>query len=381
MTLLRSQTPRLAQHALLALAAAALLSACAVSTSEAPKAAAGAAPAATPDPWLRPALVPHPPDNAPTLARVELGRKLFFEPRLSGSGVMTCATCHNPSLGWSDGLARAVGHGHKTLGRATPTIVNTAYQPVQMWDGRKPTLEAQALGPIEASDEMNLPLGEALARLNAIPGYAEAFERAYPGEGITATTLGKALASFERTVVSGEAPFDRWRRGDDTAISPAAKRGFEVFQGKANCALCHSGFNFTDNGFHNIGLNVPGDSEGRFAHRRVKVLKGAFKTPTLREIDATAPYMRNGAYATLEAVVDHYDRGGDDKTNLSPNMKPLNLSASEKADLVSFMKTLTSPRTTIVMPTLPPSVMSAAAAPAPAAAAATPISTAAVAKP
>jgi cytochrome c peroxidase len=312
-------------------------------------------PSASADPWLRPAQVPYPPENAPTAERVALGQMLFFDPRLSGSGVMSCATCHNPARGWSDGLPTAVGDGHKVLGRATPTILNTAYQPLQMWDGRKPTLEAQALGPIEASVEMNLPLDKAVARLRDVPGYVSAFERAYPGEGITPETIGKAIASFERTIVSTTSPFDRWRRGDEDAIGASAKRGFELFQGKANCALCHSGFNFTDNGFHNIGVKSgpAGDDEGRFAHRRVKVLKGAFKTPTLRDVELTAPYMRNGTYRTLEEVVDHYDRGGDDRRNLSPNIKPLHLTTDEKADLVAFMKTLTGEPTKVVVPALP----------------------------
>jgi cytochrome c peroxidase len=307
------------------------------------------------DPWLRPSQVPAPPDNAPTAERVALGQMLFFDPRLSGSNAMSCATCHNPARGWADGLPTAVGHGHKVLGRATPTILNTAYQPLQMWDGRKPTLEAQALGPIEAAGEMNLPLDEALKRLREVPGYVEAFDKAYPGAGITLDTLGKALASYERTVVSSPSAFDRWRLGDEQAIGPQAKRGFELFQGKAKCSLCHSGFNFSDNGFHNIGVRAgpEGDDDGRFAHRKIKVLKGAFKTPTLRDIALTAPYMHNGAYRTLGEVVDHYDRGGDDKRNLSPNMAPLNLSADEKLALVAFMKSLTGEPRAVVVPTLP----------------------------
>jgi cytochrome c peroxidase len=168
--------------------------------------------------------------------------------------------------------------------------------------------------------------------------------------------VAKAIASFERTVVSGESPFDRWREGDARAISAQAERGFVLFTGKAQCSLCHQGFNFTDNGFHNIGVrSLTGqDDDGRFAQRHVKVLKGAFKTPTLRDIDQTAPYMHNGMYATLEEVVDHYDRGGDAKTNLSPNIHPLGLSAQEKQDLVAFLHTLTSPPLQVVVPHLPP---------------------------
>lgn len=308
------------------------------------------------DPWLRPSAVPFPPNNAPNAHRIDLGRTLYFDPRLSSSGWISCASCHNPAMGWSDGLATGIGHDFKRLGRASPTIINAVYQPLLMWDGRKPNLEEQALGPIESAAEMNMPLDELIKRLNAITGYLPMFEKAYPGEGITKETVGKAIASFERTVVSTEGPFDRWRKGDRKAISDSAKRGFELFQNKAACAKCHQGFNFTDNGFHNIGVKSLGDTEdeGRFAHRKIKILKGAFKTPTLRDIELTSPYMHNGIYKTLEEVVDHYDRGGDTKTNLSPNMQPLGLTEQEKKDLVAFMKTLTGPAMRVEIPRLPP---------------------------
>jgi cytochrome c peroxidase len=311
---------------------------------------------AAPDPWLRPDSVPTPPDNALNADRINLGRALVFDPRLSGSGFLSCATCHNPGLGWSDGLATGFGHDFKRLGRATPTILNTVYQPLLMWDGRKPSLEEQALGPIESAGEMNMPLDELSKRLSAINGYHPMFDKAYPGEGITKETVGKAIASFERTVVSTTSPFDRWRKGDKKALNESAQRGFDVFQNKGACAKCHQGFNFTDNGFHNIGVRSLTDTEdeGRFAHRKIKILKGAFKTPTLRDIELTAPYMHNGLYKTLEEVVDHYDRGGDVKTNLSPNIFPLGLSAQDKADLVAFMKSLTGAPMKIDMPHLPP---------------------------
>lgn len=309
-----------------------------------------------PDPWLRPVAVPFPPDNAPNADRINLGKSLFFDPRLSGSGFLSCASCHSPGLGWSDGLPTGIGHDFKRLGRATPTILNAVYQPLLMWDGRKPNLEAQALGPIESAGEMNMPLDELPKKLSAIPGYPPMFEKAYPGEGLTKETVGKAIASFERTIVSTESPFDRWRKGSKKAISESAQRGFDLFQNKASCSKCHQGFNFTDNGFHNIGVTSLGEKEdeGRFAHRKVKVLKGAFKTPTLRDIDLTAPYMHTGQYKTLEEVVDHYDRGGDVKTNLSPNIQPLNLTEQEKKDLVAFMKSLTGPAMRVEFPRLPP---------------------------
>lgn len=305
------------------------------------------------DIWRRPP-VPAPTDNQPSAARIELGRALFFDPRLSAKGVMSCATCHNPALGWTDGRPTAVGHDMKILGRATPTIVNAAFNPLQMWDGRKVSLEAQALGPFESQDEQNLALADLESRVRGIPGYVAMFERAYPGEAVTRDTIAKAIASFERTVVSDGAAFDRWRAGDENAMSASARRGFELFNGKANCALCHQGFNFTDNGFHNIGLKEAGEADlGRFAHRPIKALKGAFKTPTLRDISLTAPYMHNGAYATLEEVVDHYARGGDVQDNLSPNIKPLDLNDAERRDLVEFMRALTSAPQVVTVPNLP----------------------------
>jgi cytochrome c peroxidase len=301
-----------------------------------------AAVAAERDPWLRPDVAPAPPENQLNSARIMLGQLLFFDPRLSRKMTMSCASCHNPSLGWSDGLPTAVGFDMHTLARATPTIVNTSFNPIQMWDGRKSTLEDQATGPIEAAGEMNLPLPELIERLKSIPGYASKFEAAYPGMGITAVTVARGLASFERTVLSTESPFDRWRKGDEKAVSASAKHGFELFQDKAKCAVCHMGYNFTDNGFHNIGLATSGEPDvGRFAQRPLKSMHGAFKTPTLRDIGLTAPYMRNGSYKTLMEVVEHYDRGGDDKANLDINMVPLSLTAAEKADLVAFLESLT----------------------------------------
>lgn len=311
-----------------------------------------AAQAAPKEGYLRPETVPAPANNQPTPARAELGKALFFDPRLSGSNWISCATCHNPALGWSDGLPTAIGHGMKVLGRATPTILNTAYQRKQMWDGRFATLEHQALGPIGAEEEMNQSVDEISDKLKAIPGYMAMFEKAYPGEGITKDTIAKAISSFERTVVSSEAPFDRWIKGDEKAINDAAKRGFALFEGKGNCVACHQGFNFIDDGFHNIGLKGNQDV-GRFAKVPLPVMKGAFKTPTLRDIALTAPYMHNGMYRTLEEVVAHYNRGGDGGENVDPNMKPLNLSEQEQQALVEFLKTLTGEPVVVTVPRLP----------------------------
>ena len=239
-----------------------------------------------------------------------------------------------------------------SLPRATPSIVNSGFNELQTWDGRFRSLEEQVWGPVSSTAEMRGSPDEVLAKLRAIRGYQEAFGRAYPNLGITKDTVAKAIASFERTVVSTDSPFDRWQHGDEAAVSVSAKRGFALFRGKANCIACHSGPNLADQGFHNVGLADNRD-EGRYLKVPVGVLHGAFKTPTLRDIALTAPYMHNGMYRTLAEVVDHYDRGGDDKSHLDPNLKPLDLSAQEKEDLVEFLKTLTGKAESITVPRLP----------------------------
>jgi cytochrome c peroxidase len=316
---------------------------------------AGAATNTAPESFLRPSAPPVPADNALTPARVELGKMLFFDPRLSGSGWISCATCHNPALGWSDGLPTAIGHGMKTLKRHTPTILNSAYNKRQMWDGRFASLEEQALGPIGSADEMNMDLAEMVRRLKTVGGYAPFFERAYPGEGISEQTVAKAIASFERTVVSSDAPFDRWQKGEARAMSEAARRGFELFRGKADCVACHQGPNFTDDGFHNVGVKQQAgvDDPGRFAKVAVKSMKGAHKTPSLRDVAYTAPYMHNGAYTTLREVVEMYSRGGDVADNLDPNIRKLDLSPAEVDDIVEFLKSLTGEPVKVAVPQLP----------------------------
>jgi cytochrome c peroxidase len=296
--------------------------------------------------------VPAPHDNQLTPERIELGKMLFFDPRLSGGGRISCATCHNPSLGWSDGLRVARGEDMHALKRATPSLVNVGFNQFQMWDGRFHSLEDQVWTPMLASAEMHGLQDEILTKLAASPGYVAAFAKAYAGEGITRESVSKAIASFERSIVSRDAPFDRWMAGDDSAVSDSAKRGFAIFNGKGNCNACHQGGNFTDQGFHNIGLRDDGDP-GRYAITPIRISRGAFKTPTLRDVAASGPYMHNGAYRTLAEVIDHYDRGGDDRENLDPNIKPLALTAQEKKDLLEFLRTLTAPSRPFVVPQLP----------------------------
>ena len=294
-----------------------------------------------------------PRDNEITPERIELGKHLFFDPRLSDSNQMSCATCHNPSFSWTDGLAISIGRNNKKMTRATPTILNAAFGRTFFWDGRARSLEEQAVGPIKSAIEMNQSMEVLVDELKAIKGYVGLFEKAYPGEGITEATIGKALATYERTIVSDyDAPFDRWLKGDENAMSKSAQNGFKLFDGKARCSVCHSGPNFTDGSFHNIGLNN-GNDIGRFEFVKVATLKGAFKTPTLRNVVNTAPYMHNGELKTMEDVIDHYIDGGKGKTNLSTDMKPIKLSKQEKADLIEFLSALSEPGQPVVFPALP----------------------------
>lgn len=293
--------------------------------------------------YLRPDILSPPANNTATPDRTELGKFLFFDPRLSGSNWISCATCHNPALGWADGLPTGIGHGMESLGRSSPTVLNTAYNKFQFWDGRSRSLEDQALAPIINAGEMHQDIDSLAEELSAIPGYVTMFEQAYPSEGINESTISRAIAAYERTLITPDAPFDLWVAGDDGAIDDAAKRGFQVFEGKGRCSVCHHGFNFQDDGFHNIGLKSEGVPDlGRYTVRPVAVLKGAFKTPTLRELARTAPYMHNGSYATLREVVEHYDRGGDVLEAISPEMRPLNLTEAEIADILAFLDTLNS---------------------------------------
>lgn len=294
--------------------------------------------------------VPMPKDNLGTPARIELGKALFFDPRLSGAGAMSCASCHEPQLGWSDGRKTSIV-GSDVMGRASPTIVNLGYNTQFTWDGRKKDLEEHAVGPHRhlSKDAFIAAVG----KLGAIPGYKAMFEKAYPGEPISVETSAKALAAFQRTVVSNDSPFDRWIAGDTKAITPQQYRGYQVFTdaAKGNCASCHNGPNFTDNGFHNVGIKTA--DVGRFQFRQVAALKGAFKTPTLRDIELTAPYFHNGVASTLREVVDYYDKGGEDRSNVSPEVRPLNLSEQEKDDLVAFLRALTGKQTAFLRPVLP----------------------------
>lgn len=303
-------------------------------------------------------LVPVPKSNPMTPEKALLGKQLFFDLRLSKNNAISCATCHDPKLGYGDGLPRAIGYTHVELGRNSPPLYTTAYQNLWFWDGRARSLEEQALMPVQAPDEMNQDLPGLVLKLQGISGYVRQFQRVFRDPAITPENVAKAIATFLRTIVPGESPADRFFKGEKAALSPSARQGLELFEGKAQCILCHNGPNLTDDGFHNIGVPPAGplkEDLGRYQVVALPALKGAFKTPSLRMVSRTAPYMHNGVFGTLDEVIEFYDRGGDIKDNLASEMKPLNLTTQEKKDLKAFLLALTGPEAPVEYPKLPPS--------------------------
>ena len=291
--------------------------------------------------------LPVPPDNPMTREKVELGRLLFFEKRISSDGTVACATCHMPTRGFSNARQYGVGVEGKLGVRNVPTVLNAAYYTRQFWDGRAQSLEEQAKGPIQNPAEMNSSEERVVKVLSAIPAYPEAFRRAFGDPAINLDRAARAIATFERTLVSGNSPFDRWKfGGDERAISAEAKRGFDLFKNKAQCLKCHlvDEFSapFTDNKFHNIGIGMDKQKPeiGREEITRDRKDRGKFKTPSLREITRTAPYMHDGRFNTLEEVVDFYDKGGHPNPNLDPDISPLKLTPKEKQEILAFLRTL-----------------------------------------
>ena len=289
-----------------------------------------------------------PKDNPLTKAKIELGKQLYFDKRLSVDDTISCASCHDPKKGWSNDEAVATGVRGQKGGRSSPTVINAAYQTRHtFWDGRAKqskfnahnALEAQALGPIQNPIEMDLPLDKCVAKLNKIEGYRKQFQEVF-GTDVTGDGIAKAIAAFERTVLSGNAPYDKFKAGDENALSEPAKRGRKLFFGKANCSACHAGSNFTDQAFHNLGVGIDKDDPdvGRFSETKQLGDRGAFKTPTLREIARTAPYMHDGSLKTLADVVEFYDKGGKANPQLDEELFPLKLSDQQKADLVKFLE-------------------------------------------
>lgn len=283
-----------------------------------------------------------PKNNRATPAKVALGKLLFFDTRLSRDNTVNCSTCHNPKLGWTDQSPTVIGVRNQIGERSAPTLLNSAYQTVFFWDGRAASLEEQALEPIANPREMDLTHAEVVARVAAIPGYAPYFKRAFGSKKVTIDRIAKALASFERTIVSGNSPYDRYAAGDQAALSTEAVRGLHLFQGRAKCVSCHGGPNLTDEEFHNLGVGLQRKETdlGRFRVTQKDADRGAFKTPTLRNLGDTFPYMHDGSLATLRDVIDLIDAGGRPNQWLSPEIKPLGLSAQEKDDLLAFLEAL-----------------------------------------
>lgn len=289
-----------------------------------------------------PEAIPFPEDNPYTRAKAELGQRLFFDPVLSGDRSRSCASCHRPDLAWADGRPRAESRHGGDLDLHTPSLINVAWHEGPYgWDGKFPDLDAVPFGPITASANMNLSEAEAVRRLAADPDYATAFAAAFPDPEVTRERIGAALSTFQRLIVARPGPFDRWIAGDEAAVGEAAKRGFDLFNGRANCAACHGGWSFTDGSFHDIGVGRAGDiGRGRFKPNST-ALQYAFKTPTLRSVSQRGSFMHDGSLKDLGAVIDLYDRGGIDRPSRSREIRPLGLTAAEKADLVAFLETLT----------------------------------------
>ena len=285
---------------------------------------------------------PAPADNPMTPDRIALGAKLFADPRLSGSGGRSCASCHRPELAFTDGRRRAQAVSGAPLRRNTPSLWNLAWSKHYFWDGRAPSLEVQVRAPIEAADEMGGDWPTILTRLAADAELAGRFRAAFGDEApASQDSVVKALAAYVRSLVSPATRFDAWIEGDAAALSEAEVRGFRLFTGKAGCVLCHAGWRFTDDRFHDIGL--PGTDPGRGAVPGGTPGLMAFKTPSLREAAHTAPYMHDGSLPTLAAVVAHYSGGFLPRPTLAPTMnRTLRLSAGERADLVAFLRTLSS---------------------------------------
>lgn len=322
--------------------------------------------------------VPVPPENPQTSEKIELGKKLFFDRRLSGDGTMSCATCHNPDQAFTDGLDISLSYPTTKNWRNAPTLINVAFSRYLFWDGRAKSLEDQALFPMMSAFEMNQNLDFLEEELRSVPDYVEAFKRVFGGE-ITKERIAMAIASFERTLVSRNAPIDRFLEGDHNALSAEAKKGYEIFTGKGRCSECHYGVNLSDDKFY--ALNVPENKElekdprveatrrfvarvyhyedylnlkedpGRYLITKDKKDWKAFKTPTLREVSKTAPYMHNGVFKTLDEVIDFFDRGGGPGNIV---LKPLNLTSEEKGYIKKFLiEALTGKDLNIKVPDIP----------------------------
>ncbi len=297
--------------------------------------------------------VPIPADNPPTAETVALGRRLYYEGALSGDGTITCASCHSPKTGFTDRNSPSIGVGGKKGTRHSPTVINSAYNEVQFWDGRAPSLEEQAKGPIANPVEMATSHDAVVAHLQADPKYVALFKEAWGTDHITIDLVVKSIASFERTVLCGNSAFDRFYYGHDKkALSASAQRGLKLFMDpkKGNCAVCHTIGEkyalFTDNKFHNLGVGADIEGKlndlGRYDQTKNDADYGAFKTPTLRNIAQRAPYFHDGSFPTLKDAMGHYVGGGNANAHLDKEMHALDfLSFDERDDILAFLNSLT----------------------------------------
>lgn len=291
--------------------------------------------------------IPWPKNNPYTPEKAHLGRLLYFDKRLSADGTVACASCHNVTRAFTDRNRFSLGIHGRIGSRHSPSVINSAYNQSQFWDGRAHTLEEQALGPIANTKEMASDKDQWIAyercieKIRAIPGYRPLFYQAFGHEECTLIDIAKAIATFERTILSGNSPYDRYQAGDESALTTQQKKGMDLFF-NVGCASCHGGPLFTDGSFANIGIGMdkPKPDLGRYEVTDDPKDWGAFKVPTLRDIKNTYPYMHDGSLKTLAQVVDYYDKGGTPNSNLSPLMVPLNLSKDEKEALIAFLEAL-----------------------------------------
>jgi cytochrome c peroxidase len=284
-----------------------------------------------------------PKDNPYTPEKAELGWLLYFDNRLSADGTISCASCHDPKLAFTDGGAFSKGIRGQLGGRSAPTVINRAYSLEQFWDGRAKSLEEQAKGPIANPIEMGHTHELCEKCVGGITGYRKRFKDVFGSEKVTIDHIAKAIATFERTVLSGNSPYDKFKAGDEKALSESQKRGMEIFfSNNARCDSCHEGVNFTNGKYANIGIGMdkPMPDLGRYVVTKQEEDKGAFKTPTLREVSHTGPYMHDGSLKTLEEVVEHYNKGGIKNKWLHQDIRQLNLTDANKKDLVEFLKAL-----------------------------------------
>jgi cytochrome c peroxidase len=284
-----------------------------------------------------------PKDNPLTADKVELGRLLFFDNRLSKNNTIACVSCHLPGKGFTDGKPVSTGVFNLKGGRSAPASFNRVFADAQFWDGRAATLEEQSIGPFTNPVEHGFAnYDEMVVKMKKLAGYRKWFKDVF-GTDVTMDGVAKAIASFQRTILSGNSPADRFDYGgEENAISEEAKRGLELFRGKARCVRCHSNFNFSDEKFHNLGIGWDNNTVdlGRYMVTKNPDDIGAFKTPTLREIARTAPYMHDGRFKTLEEVVEFYDRGGIKNPHQDNTIIPLELTDQEKKDIIVFLRTL-----------------------------------------